>query len=390
MRPAFTFLLLASISLAQMQEELQGFVYELNITEPPVVVVGSNIDATEQALLFSVKALPQYVNFTYVDDSNTTLTFLETERRPIVLIGGPSQNRVSEEYLRRGLFGNESRTVYVQFIMRTGRSPAGARLVLLSDAKGFANIPRRGTKYSPLRFVMDEKYVPAVATGISLSLMALFSLGRTFLERFALGIVGRGKRLKEAALKLFGIKLREVASLVGATIVLAVAITWVFTGPTADFWFFLLVNMLATFMIIIAHELVHMLVGRIYGLRTEYVFWPIGSLITLLSAFLGNPFGLAGYLIEEEAGASRKGIGLMKLSAPLFSTALAIVFALINLFAPWEAFQMIFTISSTIALVELTPFEPLAGAAVRRWNPFIWFFSYCAVAFFYVVVNFIL
>jgi len=384
---AFSCLALAQVS----QDEALALALELNLTNESVVVVGSNIDGPEAAMLELARSrIPAAFAPTYYDDSDATLTLLENETRNIVLVGGPSQNEISREYWNRGWIASETKKSIGDFMLKAGRTRDGAPVLLITDSRGFANVKKEGAGVSPLRFVMDEKYVPAAATGVTILLMALFALARTALERFFLGLGRRERKVREQALRLFGIKLREVASLILASLVLAAAITWVFTGPTPAFIPLLLVNIIVALVTVVGHELVHLVFGRMFGLRMEYVFWPIGSLFTLFSAYLGNPFGLAGFLVEEEAQGMRMKVAVMKLAAPLASIAFAFLFAIINLFAPWEIFQMTFTIASTLAIVELLPFEPFDGAAVRRWSIFAWFFPFCAVALLYIVVNFIL
>lgn len=388
----FALILLVHLSFAQLsQEEFISLARELNLTNESIVVVGSNLDGPEQALLEAARTqIPPQLTPTYLDDSGATLAFLENETHNIILIGGPSQNEISREYWNRGWIANETKKSVGDFMLKAGRTRNGVIILLVTDSRGFANIRKEGVVASPLRFVMDEKYVPAAATGVTVSLMALLTLARTALERFFLGLGRKERKIKAQAIRLLGIKLREVASLILASVVFATAITWVFTGPTYSFFPLLLVNLLVALITVIGHELVHLVFGRMFGLRMEYVFWPVGSLFTFLSAYLGNPFGLAGFLVEEEIPGMRMKIGLMKLAAPFASISFALLFAIINALAPWEIFQMTFTIASTLAIVELLPFDPFDGRAVRRWNVFAWFFSFCAVAFLYIVINFIL
>ncbi len=388
------FLAFAQFASAQGIEQMQEAValaQELNLTNESIMVVGSNLDAPETAMLELAKSrIPPALAPEYLDDSNATLALLENEtHRNIILVGGPSQNSVSEVYYQRGWISNETKRSYMGFDLKVGRTANGAPLLLVSDARGFLDIKKEGVSASPLRFVIDEKYVPAAATGVTLSLMALLSLVRTVLERFFLGLGRREKKIKEQAVKIFGIKVREAASLLLAAVVLAASITWVFTGPTAAFFPLLLVNILVALITVVGHELVHLVFGRMFGIKMEYVFWPAGSLFTLLSGYLGNPFGMAGFLVEEGDAGMRRKIGLMKLAGPLASSLFALIFAAINVFAPWEIFQMVYTMASTLALVELLPFEPFDGVSIRKWNVFTWFFVFCAVALLYIIINFI-
>lgn len=394
-RAAFVILLIfAQLAFAQTPEELQeaaALARELNLTSQSIVVVGSSIDAPERAMLELVKSrTPATLTPAYLDDSDATLALLEDEaRRNIILVGGPSQNRISEEYCQRGWISNETKRAYMGFELKVGRTSKGAAILLVSDSRGFLNVKKEGVGASPLRFVVDEKYIPAAATGATISLMALLSIVRTALERFFLGLGRREKKIKAQAMKIFGIKVREAGSMLLASVVLAASITWVFTGPTPAFFPLLLINILVAMITVMGHELVHLVFGKMFGIRMEYMFWPAGSVFTLLSGYLGNPFGMAGFLVEEGDASMRRKIGLMKLSGPLASSLFALIFAAINVFAPWEIFQMVYTMASTLALVELLPFEPFDGISIRKWNVFTWFFVFCAVALLYIIINFI-
>jgi len=251
------------------------------------------------------------------------------------------------------------------------------------------HLQREGLKYSPLRGFIDEQYIPAVATGASISLLGLSNLLRTLIERYLLGKKKRKKNILAPRLVLFGVKLREIASIALSSVVFALSVAWVYAGPTAYFpVLFAICNVVAV-LTLVGHELVHLAASKIFGLRTEYRFWLAGSLFALISAFLGNPFGLSGYLAEEEAPGVRRNVALMRMSAPMASNFAAVLFAAINLFYPWDVFQMIFTIASTLAIVEMLPFEPMDGKAVWDWKKFAWFFPFLFVAVCYLFVNFI-
>jgi len=389
---ALLLLLCASLfSFAQSQDELLEYALKFeNASANMTFVLGSDMSGAEEALLALMKArYPLLNNMTYVDDSPKTEAWLNNSNATIVLIGGPAQNRISRKYLQAGWFTNESLTIYQEFTVRNGRTPKGATLLLFSDVRGFANLYRQGLQYSPLSAIMPEAYVPIAATGISALFLSLWGLVRTWLERLILGAGKKGKKPKPAPL-LLGINVREVLSAMASCTVIAIAITWVFAGPTWGFIPLFFVNLFVALFTIIGHELIHLMFSRMMGLKTEYTLWYSGSVFTLVSAFLGNPFGVAGFLVEEKTPETRRRFGVMKLSAPIASILIASFFAVVNLFFPWDVFQMIYMLSSMLAMVEIMPFEPLDGHDIFNWNVFVWFFSFCFISAAYLTINFVI
>lgn len=229
-----------------------------------------------------------------------------------------------------------------------------------------------------------------MATAASVSLLGLSNLLRTLIERYLLGTKKKKKMMIAPGLLIGGIKLREAASIALSSVVFAASIAWVYAGPTAYFPVLFAICIVVALLTLVGHEIVHLAASKIFGLRTEYMFWKTGALITIISAVLGNPFGLTGYLAEEEAPEVRRSVALMRVSAPLASTFAAVLFAAINLLYPWDVFQIVFTIASTLAIVEMLPFEPLDGKSVWNWSKFAWFFQFCFVAVSYLLVNFII
>ncbi|MEM4194867.1 MAG: hypothetical protein QXY05_01010, partial [Candidatus Anstonellales archaeon] len=111
----------------------------------------------------------------------------------------------------------------------------------------------------------------------------------------------------------------------------------------------------------------------------------------LVSSFLGNPFGLSGVLVEETEKIKAKWkVGIMNLAASFFSIFIAVVFFLINFLFPFELFQMVFSASSTIAMVSMLPIGSLGGNEIRKWNLFVWFFGFVFVFGVYAVITFLI
>jgi hypothetical protein len=184
---------------------------------------------------------------------------------------------------------------------------------------------------------------------------------------------------------------REALSVIASAFVLGIAITWTYAGPTWDFLWLLILNVIVCLLAGFSHEATHWIMGRLMGVETEYRFWPSGSIATLFTAFLGNPFGLQGFLMDEpKEGTPKWKVGLMKLASPLVSTAIMVAFAAVNFFVPNVAFQMVYSIAGVVAMAEMLPFKPMDGYDIRRWSIIVWLLSFLGISAAYVSVNFLL
>jgi hypothetical protein len=254
---------------------------------------------------------------------------------------------------------------------------------------------RKAVQYSPLAWYLPEKWVPIVASLIGAALMSLLhafsSMSQAFMESLISDRKKQKIKIKPVALKVAGIKVREAFSVTAAASVLGVAITWTYAGPSSDFMWLLILNAVICLIAGLSHEMVHKIAGKLLKIRSEYTFWPFGSLMTLLTAFLGNAFGLQGMLVDEvEAGVEKWKVGVMKLSGLMFSTLMLLVSAAANFFYPSVVFQMISSISGILSMGEVLPFRPMDGYDIRKWSIPLWVATFAFILATFVVVNFII
>jgi L-asparagine transporter-like permease len=93
-----------------------------------------------------------------------------------------------------------------------------------------------------------------------------------------------------------------------------------------------------------------------------------------------------GFLLDEVPGGTPKWkIGLMKITAPLFSISVLYVSGVLNYFNPNVVFQMVCSISGMVAMADMIPFKPMDGYDIRKWNFLIWL-----AAFVFIGVSFTL
>ena len=377
-----------------IQSELQ---LNLSALDPKstLVVAGDSMSAPEKAGLAFVQSRTGSIFSNAVAASKTNFSAIEKSGKVVILVGGPSQNRITAEFSEKGMLSAKKHEFANQFTITTGKTKYGTKIIVVSDKRGFVNLPRKAAQYSPLALCLPLQWIPVVASAIGAILASIISplinLLKAYIEAFLADKGKKGKHIDEKAVKVAGIKIREVISVMVAAFVLGLSTSWTFAGPTFDFVWLLILNTIICLFAGLSHELIHLTMGRLLKIKTEYRFWPAGSAATMLTAILGNSFGLQGFLLEKvEEGAAKWKLGVMKLASPLFSTAVMIFFAIVNFFFPHVAFQMVYTIAGVLAMADILPFAPMDGHEIRKWNIFVWLITFAVISCSFVFVNFIL
>ncbi len=355
-----------------------------------LVIVGETLSGPEKAALAAAREAMPKLFAGSVGSTPKTLEEAKATDRTVILIGGPAQNRVSAYFEDEGMLGK--RTEYAnQMLIASGTNGKGSKIVVLSDKRGFVNLPRKGASYSPLAYCLPLGWVPVAASAIGALMSPLLNMLQAYVENVMADLAKRKHKVDKAARKVLGIKVREVLSVVGAALVLGAAVSWTYGGPTTTFLWLLVLNTLICLLAGLSHEAVHWLAGKALSIETEYRFWPMGSGATLFTAFLGNFFGLQGFLIDDAGERTPKWkLGVMKLASPLFSAAVMLFFAALNFFVPSVFFQMVYSIAAVLAMVEILPFKPMDGHDVRKWSLIAWLIAFLGISASYVLVTFIL
>jgi hypothetical protein len=324
-----------------------------------------------------------------VDDSQSTRQMLEKSRSFIVLFGGPLHNDITQEYYRLNYIANDSTKLWGTYTIAKGKTPSGSAIAAYTHKSADMGQQNNAAKYSPLSWIMPREYVAIAATGTGIILMALISLIKTVFEFKALDL-GRYKLDEHKPIRLLGSEINEFLAVFGASLVLGLSITWVFFGFTADFARTLAENTAVSLIAAISHELAHRLAGWLFGIRMRYRFWLAGSAVTLLTGYLGNAFGVQGFLVEDvEIGTKRWKIGLSKLAAPATSAAIAIIASILNQTSPSHILQMTYITASLWAMGDILPFRSLDGYDIKQWSWMVWQVSFLTISAVFIYVNFL-
>jgi len=377
------------------------------------VVYGENIDSFERIMIDSFTANPPVlksataivngknttkdvkINLKQVSEKDTSLDKLQKEALLLILVGGPAHNNITRAVYEQGYITNESSRFTGQLIVGSGKLASGTSVMVLrhnvrNEPASGERLKREAVKYSPLAPYIAEEYIPIVATSVGMFLMGIVNLLKGIFESLT-GEIGK-KRFSfgHKGKRIYGVSVRETLAITGAALVLGFAITWTFAGPTKKFFDLFLLNSAICLVAGLSHDLVHRVLGRIFKIRVEYRFWYAGSFITILTAFLGNSFGMQGFLLEKpDEKISKWKYGIMKLAAPIFSISIAGVFASLYLDEPSVFYQMIYTTASILALAEIMPVKGLDGYDIREWNRWIYAAAFMGISSIFFAINFI-
>ncbi len=254
-----------------------------------------------------------------------------------------------------------------------------------------ASLRQTAAERSPLADYVPPAAVPAAATAATLSLMALWRL----LSGLALKILRMTAsdklvtRIQEKEInpefrgfELFGIKLklREWLAVLTAATVFAASLSYLYLQPHSPIIWVLLLTIGVNMTVYSVRHLTRIFLNRRYGLDSEYKVWPWGAFLTALSAYLGNTFCLAGYVV----GVGREHQGRVNYSCNVVSFAAFSVAWLVNWLQPSVLLQMVMLLAVSITFMQMLPFSPFDGKSIYRWNRRVWWLSFVPVAILYV------
>ena len=129
----------------------------------------------------------------------------------------------------------------------------------------------------------------------------------------------------------------------------------------------------------VAHEMAHKIVAQRSGFWAEFRMWPIGLVLSLVTAFIGFLWGAPGATVVGGMGpADRTNWGRTSLAGPLTNVGFAAVFYGLCLATvgplPTLAFWLLLLayINAWFGTFNLIPIGPLDGRKVLSWSPRTW------------------
>ena len=357
------------------------------------IVIGSSIGFSERLVYDSLKATnPWMERVKKLNDSNQTFEkFQNNQIKFIAILGGPEQSEVAKKITSSNKPSKQDEKY--GFVIQEYRFENEQVALIISSKKGFIKeeFTQRSTQYSPLNGIIPKEYIPAAATLISILTLALINIIRTVFEFKALDLGRKNKKVGEGSKFINGINISEIIAILGASIILGISISWQYLANTDAFWSWLLLNTLVCLIGAIIHEVTHRIFAKLFEIKMEYKFWAEGSLLTLISSYLGNAFSVQAFILEEiPEGVAKWKVGIMKLSAPLVSTFIMVIFAYLYTQNYDPIFKVIYSTSALWAIAEILPFSSLDGKDIKEWNPTVWGVAFLFISSAYFVVTFLI
>ncbi len=158
--------------------------------------------------------------------------------------------------------------------------------------------------------------------------------------------------------------------LIGAALVALVGYSLnprLITSPTV--FAVLLIGFVASF---IVHEIAHKLMAQSKGLFAEFRIYPLGAVITAITAILPFFKVIAPGAVRIVGSATLDEVGVIALVGPVTNIILAVVFRIITPVVPWFPLDYLAYLNAFIAFFNLIPFPPLDGQKIMSWNVTVW------------------
>ncbi|MBU0758634.1 MAG: hypothetical protein KKF44_11300 [Nanoarchaeota archaeon] len=369
--------------------------------EDIVIIKGSAISMEDKLLFNMVKGQVDSIRGIEIDTEKVILKNPEKiAGKSLVLLGSQKTNTISKQLALEGKVTDVEEILLSPVILKTGNMGAEAKVLIIYSKKEVKNVENSAVSKSPLNKVMDKKYVPWAATFLSILMLYLWNiLGKTFmnlLNDFVTSVIlqkkTKGKTIKKERkhhIKAHEfINRNEVLAFIIFVIVFSLTMSWTWSGNLADFKRMFFLNLVIVFVISFLREFIRLVFCYKHRLHSEYVLWPFGTLVTIISTYLGNTFSMVSYTLLDEDVADEKVFGKGSFMIALLTYFLVMIGYMLNIFWPSVVFQMIFVYSIMVLFIELFPMGPMAGDEIRKWNFPVWLISYIIVIASYIGMNF--
>lgn len=385
-------------SINNASQEIETF-FSTVLASDIVIVTGDHISFEEKMLFNLAKSRVDELQGTHIF---TEKYFLHTNvsGNSLALIGSEKTNGVSKALLEEGVLHDVQTTMYPPLIITKGIKADGSRVLILSSEKEMLNVGNSAIAKSPLNRFMDEKYVPFAATFMSILFLYLWSVfARTivnllsdFVSSKILGHKSAGKTIrkeKKEHIKAHElINGREVMAFIVYVLAFTFTMSWTWSSDLVHFKRMLFINLLVVGIISFLRETVRLFFCYRKKLRSEFVFWPFGTFIAVVSTLLGNTFSTIAYTLLDEDEKDEKRFGKGSFLIAFYTYIFIIIAYILNIFYPSLILQMAFVFSIMTLFIEFFPLRPMPGEEIKQWNFTIWLVSYILIIATYIFLNF--
>jgi len=273
-----------------------------------------------------------------------------------------------------------------------------------TGAQGFSNMISTNESFienqigerSIIGSFLEKNYVIPAATILSIILLFLLNFLVEFLSDYssekALDLRENKKSSKvKKKTKIIQphkfLSNREIFSVIITTILLTFVLSWTWVPDMESFWGFFTLTLLVVAGMIVLRESLRCYLCHKQKLASEFYVWPVGSIMMIVSTFLGNTFSLAANHNYDDEGDIRK-CGKVTFTVAIVLYLIVVSSFIANILYPSLIFQMIVIATVLNLFIDLFPLKPMDGYEIRKWNFFIWVLFYALVIVSYVVVYF--
>lgn len=380
-----------------INEEFSDIFNSENPQDRIVIIVGAQVSGIERAAAEIIKAQIQFpgaIDLVLIRESEEALQIARETSKTVFLMGGPSQNLVTKTLMREGIIQEPDVEDNKFLAVARGTNNAGSEIVVFSDLRGYNNIERESARSSPLAQVIPVEYVPPAASIIAIILAYLVGLGNRMLGNYIASFGKKKADIKEKYIgfkvKHFHVKLREYLGIFIGASVFGMAIALSYTGlQSAVLETFKITSIVCLFIFII-REGIRLVLSYTMKLHTEFKLWITGDIISLFSGFLGNTLNTTGFVVEEkDKNYSFEKFAKIKYYVVLITFVGGMVFFVLNFLKPSPLNQMVMASATTLGLADIVPMKPLLGVDIKKWKPWLWFFTISIMAILYILMNFV-
>lgn len=360
---------------------IEGDPFSQNLPDP-LVVIGSALDAVEQRYYPII--VTEFPDVPQIRDTETTYNGRSIYDYNLILIGGPTHNRITTVLYEAGLIEFERKTSRPRVVVISipNATAAGAG-VLCGTIYGFAFVP---DKWVPAMAVLPPEAVPAAAATTGILLAGLLPKLLAFLRKFAKTVTeeiseevlmekARPSQAPQGLTKsaLLGLSRIELQHLTVSFILFGVFMAWA-ESSLSQFVQNLPAYLLGAGLVLIIHEYVHDLASHRFGIEAEFRISPLGMVsVAITSVLFGTVFATPGrtFIYGDSTEAQR---GKIALAGPLVSLMMVVLFwLLIDLGGFISSVALAgFNVAFILAVYEMLPIRPLEGKEVKAWNRWVW------------------
>ncbi|MBN1762513.1 MAG: hypothetical protein JW878_05485 [Methanomicrobia archaeon] len=348
----------------------------------PLIVIGSHLDAVEKKYYPTI--LAEYPGVPQIQDTDTAYNGKSIYDYNLILIGGPTHNRISTELYEQGVYDFERKTSRPKIVILgiQNATSAGAA-VLCGTIYGFKFVP---DKTVPMMEVIPPEAVPVAAATTGIALAGLGTKLLAFLRKFtqtAVEEIGEEVLLEKASYKqiprglnkiaLLGLSRIEFMHIIASFVLFGAFMAWA-VSPASLFLENLPAYLIGAGLVLIVHEFMHNFTSHRFGVESEFRTSAVGMIaVAITSVLFGTVFAVPGktILYGEPTQDQR---GKIALSGPVLSFIMVLLFWLLADYGGFLGSIGLagFNVAFIMAVYEMLPITPMDGKEVKSWKRWVW------------------